>query len=146
MLRALVREPWIRRWGDDPRSWNIDAADEDGEVLGSGDGMPGRSLVGGALSLWLRANPGGSPADAAVTFNLPIGFAVDALRPDLFGPADLDEAVQTWSLLLAGDVPIGLAACVFGVRPVDVLDAMSSHFYMFVDTVGGVAMIGHEGE
>lgn len=134
--------PWVARWGEDPWSFNVDAED-DGS---GGDGMPGRAMVAGAILRWARTAPDATPADAAMVFNLRPSFAEDAMRPDLFSPSSLAEAVQTWSALVAEPTSVALASAVFGVPPWEILEAVRGHYYMFVEIRDGVPFIGHEGE
>lgn len=142
---VAFRPSWLRHWGDDPWSFNLSSIDEDGEDV-EGSGMPGRALVAGAVLTWARTVPSATPEMVATVFNIPLGFAVDALRPDLYHPSELAEAVQMWSLLLGGEVAVGLASATFAVPPVVIVSLVHDHHYMFMDMRGGVMCIGHEGE
>lgn len=117
---------------------------DDDEIEGSG--LPGRALVAGALLRWSMSAPGASIDQAMLVFNLGRGFVVDALRPDLFGPCDLIDAVQTWSLCRGGTVPLLLACAVFAVRPVALMDMVRDHMWMSIGTADGQLCIDHEGE
>lgn len=146
-LGAPVLEPWIRRWGDDPHSWNFENDDDldDGGNSSDCSGMPGRNLVGGVLLRWLSSSPGSTVADASAVFNLPEAFVLDAMRADLFDPADLGEAVQTWSLCVGGDVPIAMASAVFGIPHSAVMTVVCDHPFMFLDWCSGTMCFGHDG-
>lgn len=142
-------EPWIRRWGADEWSWNFATGeDEDDDAVSDGSGFPGRGIVGSALSFWLLKFPEGSAESASCVFNLPIALAQDALRPDLYAPCDLAQAVQTWSLAIAyGEDPsIMAASCIFATNPGTVIEAIRSHPWMYAEARNGVMCIGHEGE
>lgn len=142
MLSVLSPTPWVRFWGDDGWSWNIEETDEGTE----GSGMPGRGLVAGAVLYWLEANPGTTVADVASVFNLSVPFAEDVMRPDIFSSTSLSEAIQVWSILIGGEVPVGMASAVFAKSPMEVLAAIEDHPWMYTELRGGVICIGHEGE
>lgn len=144
-LSPICSTPWVRHWGDEGWSWNLSKESEDGQDI-EGSGMPGRGLVAGAILRWMEMHPDASVKQVASVFNIGEGFALDAMRPDIFSPCGLDEALQVWSLLVGGEVPVLLAAVVFARAPMEVFRAIDAHYYMYVDYRGGVACIGHEGE
>ena len=144
-MRAFAPEPWVRSWGWDPWSWNVEADRDEGDAS-DGSGLPGSDLVAAAMAAWREVTPGADAAMAATVFALPLELASEALAKVDVAPAELDEAVQTWSMLIGGWAPVSLAACVFRVPPSAVMEAVAGHPWMFVETRGGVDGIGHEGE
>ncbi len=137
-----VRVPWVTRWGDDPDSWNVDDADY-GEG-GDGSGLPGLTLVAAAVSCWLAA-PGACRAAVASVFNLPAALAGDLAAVSVAAPADIAQAIQTWSLLQGCRVPVAEAAAVFELPPDVVERLVGAHPWMFVEHAGAERFIGHDG-
>ena len=133
--------PWVTGWGADAWSWNV--SDEDGD---EGDGMPGRGLVGGALSFWVHATPGVCPMNAVSLFNLPLHLVEDAWPAESSAPCDLGEAIQVWSLLVGGDRCVDEASVVLGRAPSEILAALDDHPWMYAERRGDRLCIGHEGE
>lgn len=148
-LDSLARTPWVTSWGADGWSFNLpsDASDEDeGDPASDGSGLPGRDLVGCAMRRWSDASPDADAALAAAVFNLPRPLADDVFRAPGFDASDLTDAVMVWSSCVGASVPVDMAAIVFGTSVADVLAAVDGHYWMYVERVGGVSCIGHEGE
>jgi len=149
LLVSVAGEPWVTRFGDDGWSFNLpsDANDEDdGDPDSDGSGLPGRDIVGGAVARWMQATTGADAALASAVFNLPLHLAEEVAVPGAYDAAHLTDAVMVWSSCVGGAVPVDLAAAVFAVPVADILSAIDEHAWMFVDRVGGVSCIGHEGE
>ncbi|MEV5021403.1 hypothetical protein MRBLMA1_001225 [Sphingobium sp. LMA1-1-1.1] len=145
-----AKKPWVTRWGADPDSWNC--YDPDDDPYSDGSGMPGRELVRGAVARWMMTQTVasvGSSLDVAMTFNLPLQLAAEAVGGL---PCDLGEAVQVWSSLNHdgwGDSSVGDAALAFLLPPAEIVAAVEHHPWMYLTgdraDIAGM-LIGHEGE
>lgn len=154
---AVDRGPWVRRFGLDDDSWNVDAAmDVDDEVDGDGSGNPGRQLVARALDTFARCWGDFDPQTAARIFNLPIDL-VDDVDPGPRGePAEvsIDDLAVAIQVLTAcrtswGTQNIESVAAMLNRDAATIVEAVDSHHWMFVSGEGddpAFLYIEHEGE
>lgn len=145
-LSSATSSPWVVRWG--AHDWSFNLSNDDGDDVvdedSDGSGLPGRGIVGEAMALWSIRRPEASISMAAAVFNIPAHLAEDVFDSD-FRPADLSDAIMTWSSCVGPIVPVDLAALVFDVSVSEVLCAIDDHYWMFVERMGDTPCIGHEG-
>lgn len=103
-------------------------------------------IVGEAMALWRSSEPRATALLASCVFNIGLDLASDVYADPGMTPCALADAVGVWSACVGGPVPVDLAAMVFRVAPDAVLDAVDDHYWLFVERIGGVSCIGHEGE